>query len=34
MWYGFSFLIPAGFPIVDNRLVIAQWKQDGVTAGR
>lgn len=29
-WYGFSFLVPEGFPIVDNRLVIAQWKQDGV----
>ena len=26
VWYGFSFLIPPGFPVVDNRLVIAQWK--------
>lgn len=26
--YAFSFLIPRDFPIVDNRLVIAQWKQD------
>jgi len=30
VWYGFSFLIPPGFPVVDNRLVIAQWKQSGV----
>ena len=27
VWYGFSFLIPPSFPVVDNRLVIAQWKQ-------
>jgi hypothetical protein len=33
VWYGFSFLIPAGFPVVDNRLVIAQWKQNGVEGG-
>jgi hypothetical protein len=26
-WFGFSFLIPPGFPIVDTRLVISQWKQ-------
>ena len=31
VWYGFSFLIPPGFPVVDNRLVIAQWKQYGLT---
>ena len=31
VWYGFSFLIPPGFPVVDNRLVIAQWKQYGVS---
>jgi hypothetical protein len=30
MWYGFSFLIPSDFPIVDRRLVIAQWKQSGL----
>jgi hypothetical protein len=30
-WYGFSVLLPPGFPIVDNRLVIAQWKQAGVS---
>src|SRR5262249_21397663 len=29
-WYGFSVLVPPGFPVVDNRLVIAQWKQNGV----
>jgi hypothetical protein len=28
IWYGFSFLIPVGFPVIDNRLVIAQWKQN------
>ena len=33
VWYGFTFLIPAGFPVVDNRLVIAQWKQGGVDGG-
>jgi hypothetical protein len=33
VWYGFSFLIPAGFPVVDNRLVIAQWKQGSVDGG-
>lgn len=26
-WYAFSFLLPADFPIVDTRLVIARWKQ-------
>lgn len=26
-WYGFSFYIPEDFPIIDNRLVIGQWKQ-------
>jgi hypothetical protein len=30
VWYGFSFLLPAGFPIVDNRLVLASWKQSDV----
>ncbi len=30
VWCGFSFLIPRGFPIVDNRLVIAQWKQKDI----
>jgi hypothetical protein len=29
-WFGFSFLIPAEFPVVENRLVIAQWKQSAV----
>lgn len=29
-WYGFSFLVPADFPIVDVRLVIAQWKQSAL----
>jgi hypothetical protein len=28
VWYGFSFLIPHDFPIVDVRLVITQWKQE------
>ncbi|MHC4831354.1 MAG: polysaccharide lyase, partial [Planctomycetota bacterium] len=28
--YRFSFLLPPDFPVVDTRLVIAQWKQDGV----
>lgn len=27
VWYKFSLLIPAGFPIVDNRLIISQVKQ-------
>ncbi len=31
VWYGFSFVIPPGFPVIDNRLVIAQWKQYGVS---
>ena len=31
--HGFSFLVPAGFPVVDNRLVISQWKQNGVKGG-
>jgi hypothetical protein len=31
VWYGFSVLIPPGFPVIDNRLVIAQWKQSGVS---
>ncbi len=33
VWYGFSFLVPSGFPVVENRLVIAQWKQGGVSGG-
>jgi hypothetical protein len=32
-WYGYSFLVPAGFPVVDNRLVISQWKQSGIKGG-
>ena len=32
-WYGYSFLVPEGFPIVDNRLVISQWKQKGLEGG-
>jgi hypothetical protein len=31
VWDGFSFLIPPGFPVIDNRLVVAQWKQYGVS---
>ncbi len=31
VWYGFSVLLPPGFPVVDNRLVIAQWKQNGIS---
>lgn len=27
-WYGFSVYLPEDFPIINNRLVIAQWKQD------
>jgi polysaccharide lyase-like protein len=30
LWYGFSFLVPEGFPVVDTRLVLAQWKQSGL----
>lgn len=30
IWYGFSLLIPPGFPIVDDRLVLASWKQSDV----
>jgi hypothetical protein len=30
VWYGFSFLIPRDFPIIDNRLVLASWKQSDV----
>ena len=30
VWYGFSFLLPEDFPVVNNRLVIAQCKQSDV----
>src|SRR5437763_15635158 len=30
VWYGFSFLLPPGFPVVDNRLVLASIKQSDV----
>jgi hypothetical protein len=30
VWYGFSFLLPPGFPVVDNRLVIGSNKQSDV----
>jgi hypothetical protein len=30
VWYGFAFLLPPEFPIIDNRLVIASWKQSDV----
>ena len=30
-WYGFSLLVPKGFPIVDDRLVIASCKQSDVS---
>src|SRR6266850_2180692 len=30
VWYGFSFLLPPGFPVVNNRLVIASCKQSDV----
>ena len=33
LWYGFSVLAPPDFPIVGTRLVIAQWKQTGVSGG-
>jgi hypothetical protein len=33
VWYGFSLFVPAHFPIVDNRLVVAQWKQDDAPGG-
>jgi adenylate kinase family enzyme len=26
-WYGFSFYLPADFPVVDRRLVVGQWHQ-------
>jgi hypothetical protein len=32
-WYGFSFLVPPDFPVVDIRLVLAQWKQGGLRGG-
>ncbi len=32
IWCGFSFLVPRGFSVVDDRLVIAQWKQKGVAS--
>jgi len=32
-WYGFSFRIPPEFPVVDTRLVVAQWKQTKVSGG-
>lgn len=31
VWYGFSFYFPPNFPIVENRLVFAQWKQQTET---
>lgn len=31
IWYGISFYIPKNFPIVDNRLVIAQWRTSKTT---
>ena len=27
LWFGFSFFLPINFPIVNDRLVIGQWKQ-------
>ena len=30
-WYGFSFLVPKSFPIVDTRLVISSCKQSDVS---
>jgi Polysaccharide lyase len=30
VWYGFSFLVPPGFPVVDDRLVISSCKQRNV----
>jgi hypothetical protein len=33
LWYGFSVLVPPGFPVVDTRLVVAQWKQEGLKGG-
>lgn len=30
-WYGFSFLVPPGFPIIDHRLVISSCKQSDVS---
>lgn len=30
VWYGFSFLVSPEFPVVDTRLVLAQWKQSGL----
>jgi hypothetical protein len=34
VWFGFAFLVPPGFPVIDNRLVIAQWKQSGLSGRR
>ena len=28
VWYGLAFYVPEDFPVLDRRLVIAQWKQD------
>lgn len=33
VWYRFSLLLPAQFPIIDNRLVISQMKQNGLEEG-
>ncbi|MCG3137364.1 MAG: hypothetical protein HJJLKODD_01208 [Phycisphaerae bacterium] len=30
VWFGFSFLVPHDFPVVDTRLVVVQWKQSGL----
>jgi hypothetical protein len=33
-WYGFSVFIPTNFPIEDNRLVFAQWKEKEAFLGK
>jgi hypothetical protein len=33
VWAGFSFLIPKDFPVVNDRLIFAQWKQHGFRKG-
>jgi hypothetical protein len=33
LWYGFSVLVPPRFPVIDTRLVVAQWKQEGLKGG-
>ena len=33
VWYAYSILVPKEFPVIDNRLVISQFKQSGLEIG-